>query len=129
MPFTAAQSEVHAALDQAEHCVAAVSVALLQGSPEQVKATTRELHDCAHALALVLRGVDGSVVLAESARERLVIVAREIAMQREALLRRSAVVERSLKTLVPQQNRSSTYSDALGRYAGHGTSGSIFRSV
>lgn len=128
MAFTAALSEVHQALEQAERSVAATGAALLQGIPAQLEAATRELHDSAHALALVLRGVDGGAGLAEAARERLVRVARDIAQQREALLRRSAAVERSLQTLVPQQDQSSTYAGALGRYAARSASGGTFRT-
>jgi hypothetical protein len=128
MAFSAAQFEVHQALEQAERCVAATGQALLQGVPEQVHAATRELHDSAHALALALRGVDGGAALARAARERLVCVARDIAQQREALLRRSAAVERSLKTLVPQQNQSGTYAGALSRYAGRAVSRAVFRT-
>lgn len=128
MPFTAAHSDVHDALDQAERSVAATGQALLDGVPEHLHCATRELHDSAHALALVLRGVDGGATLAHSARDRLIRVARAIGHQREALLRRSAVVERSLQTLVPQQQQSSTYTGALGRYAGRAASTSAFRT-
>ena len=78
-------------------------------------------------LALALRGVDGGAALAQVVRDRLVSVARDIAMQREALLRRSAVVERSLQTLVPQQGQASTYAGALGRYGGRAAAASAFR--
>ncbi len=122
MPFTAAQSEIHDALDWAERSVATTGRALEQGIADQVHAAARDLHDSAHALALVLRGVDGGAGLGEAARQRLVPVARDIARQREALLRRSAVVERALQTLVPQRSRSSTYATALGRYAGRAAS-------
>lgn len=128
MAFIAAQREVHEALDQAERSVAATGKALVQGIAEQVHAAARELHDSAHALALVLRGADGGAALGEAARERLVCVARDIARQREALLRRSAVVERSLQTLVPQRSQSSTYADAIGRYAGRAAPSTGFRS-
>lgn len=128
MPFTAAQAEVNAALTQAERSVAATGQALVHGIAEQVHAATRALHDSAHALALVLRGVDGGAALGEAARERLVRVARDIAQQREALLRRSATVERSLQSLVPQRSQSSTYAGALGRYAGRSASSAGFRS-
>lgn len=128
MVFTAAHSEVQHALEQAEGSVAATGRALLQGVAEQVHAATRDLHDSAHALALVLRGVDGGAALAPALRERLVRVARDIAMQREALLRRSAAVERSLQTLVPRHSQASTYAGALGRYAGRSASGTGFRS-
>ena len=128
MPFTAAQAEFDAALNLAERSVAATGQALVLGIAEQVHAATRELHDSAHALALVLRGVDGGAALGGAARERLVRVARDIAQQREALLRRSAVVERSLQSLVPQRGQSSTYAGALGRYAGRAASATAFGS-
>jgi len=128
MPFTAALSEVHLALDQAERSVAATGQALVHGIAEQVHVAARDLHDSAHALALVLRGVDGGAPLGEAVRERLVRVTRDIALQREALLRRSAAVERSLQTLVPQRSQASTYAGALGRYASGAATSAVFRS-
>lgn len=109
-----AQSDaVHHALDQAERGVAATGQALLQGDPEQVHLATRALHDSAHALALVLRTFDNS---AGAVRDRLMRVARDVAMQREALLRRSAAVDRCVQSLLPQVQQK-TYADELGRYA------------
>jgi hypothetical protein len=130
MAFTPAQSEILDALGQAERCVAATGQALLQDDPERVHAATRDLHDSAHALALALRSVNsGATLLLASLRDRLVNVARDIGAQREALLRRSAMVERSLQALVPPSaTQSSTYSGALGRYAGRAASASTFRS-
>ena len=129
MPFTPIQSEIQDALDQAERGVAATGQALLLGDPQRVQAATLELHDSAHALALALRGVEGGATLAASLRDRLVNVARDIGVQREALLRRSAVVDRSLQSLVPQTPiQTSTYSSALGRYAGRAASASTFRT-
>ena len=123
MAFTPIQSEIRNAIDQAERCAAATGEALLLGDPESVHAATRELHDSAHALALALRGVGGGADLMTSLRDRLVIVARDIGVQREALLRRSAVVDRALQSLVPQSPiQTSTYSGALGRYAGRAAS-------
>lgn len=128
MPLFAAYPEIQEALAQAERSVAATGQALIEGVPEKVHAATRDLHDSAHALALVLRGVDGFSDMAEALRDRLVRVARDIAMQREALLRRSAAVQQSLHSLVPQ-TRSDTYSGALSRYARGGAGKSAaFRS-
>lgn len=127
MSFIAVHPEVQHALAQAEHSVAATGQALILGEPDGLHAATRELHDSAHALALVLRGVDGSAGLGVSLRERLVQVAQGISMQREALLRRSAAVERSLKSLMPQ-TQSATYAGALGRYAGRAASSQAFRT-
>lgn len=128
MPLISLHHDIQQALAQAERSVAASGQALVQGVPEQVHSATRDLHDSAHALALVLRGIDGVSGMAEALRERLVRVARDLAMQREALLRRSAAVEQSLHSLVPQ-TRSNTYSGALARYA-RGSTGkaAMFRS-
>lgn len=120
MPFITLHPHIEEALSQAEHSVAATGQALVQGIPETVHAATQDLHDSAHALALVLRGVDGAFTMAAPVRERLVNVARDIAMQREALMRRSAAVEQSLHSLVPQ-TRADTYSGALSRYARAGS--------
>jgi hypothetical protein len=128
MPLVTLNPEIQQALAQAERSVAATGLALMQGVPEQVQLATRDLHDSAHALALVLRAVDGLSGMAEALRERLVRVARDIAMQREALLRRSAAVEQSLQSLVPR-TRADTYSGALARYARGGAGkSSAFRS-
>lgn len=116
MPLITLHPDIQEALSQAERSVAATGQALVQGIPELVHAATRDLHDSAHALALVLRGVDGVSAMAKPVRDRLVNVARDIAMQREALLRRSAAVQQSLQSLVPQ-TRADTYSGALSRYA------------
>ena len=128
MPLITLHPEIQQALGQAERSVASTGEALVQGIPDLVHAATRDLHDSAHALALVLRGVDGLSTMAEPVRDRLIKVARDIAMQREALLRRSAMVEQSVQSLVPQ-TRTDTYSGALSRYAraGAGKTGS-FRS-
>lgn len=116
MPLITLHPEIQAALSQAERSVAATRQALVHGIPERVHAAMQDLHDSAHALALVLRGVDRRSIMAEPVRDRLVLVARDIALQREALLRRSAVVAQSLHSLVPQ-TRADTYSGALSRYA------------
>ena len=128
MPLITLHPEILAALSQAERSVAATGQALVQGIPERVQAATQDLHDSAHALALVLRGVDHLSTMAEPVRDRLVCVARDIAMQREALLRRSAAVTQSLHSLVPQ-TRADTYSGALSRFARAGAGKmSAFRS-
>lgn len=128
MPLVTLHPDIEQALAQAERSVAATGAAVVQGVPEQVQSATRDLHDSAHALALVLRGVDGMSSMAEAMRERLVRVARDIAMQREALLRRSAAVEQSLHSLLPQ-TRADTYSGALARYArGAAGQSAAFRS-
>lgn len=117
MPLITHAPEMALALEQAERSVAASGRALVAGDPQQLHAAALELQDSAHALALVLRGVDGASALGGAdTRQRLVRVARDLALQREALLRRSAVVEQSLHSLVPQ-TRAPTYGAALARYA------------
>ena len=123
MSFIKAEAEVHAALDQAERCVAATGAALLKGLPEQVQSATQELHDSAHALTLALRTSDNAAAV----RDRLIRVARDVAMQREALLRRSAAVDRSVHSLLPQVQQT-TYAGDLGRYAARSLPRSAFGS-
>ncbi len=128
MALFQARSEIHHALEQAERSVTASGQALLAGNPEQVQSAAGSLHASVLALALALRGVDDGATLVSELRHRLARVARAIAMQREALLRRTAAVDRSVQSLLPQP-QPNTYAGALGRYAGRNNmSGLAFRT-
>lgn len=128
MAFIRARAELHAALEQAERCVRVTGGALLAGDAERLRLATQDLHDSAHALALALRGLGGATEPLDGVRERLGQVARDIAQQRAALLRRAALVDRSLQSLLPQARPSGTYVDALERYAPTGVRAAVFRT-
>ncbi len=101
----------------AENCASAVSKALLAGDPAQIEATSRELQQAAIALAGLFQGPRSQRVTDPAFRQRLGRVLASLGMQREALLRRSAVVERSLHSIVPA-TRADTYAGSARSY-GH----------
>ena len=114
LPPAAALTPTSAALLEAENCVGAVSQALLTGDPDGLESASRSLHDAALALSAMLQGQRGRAPTDAAFKKRLGQVLLNLGMQREALLRRSAMVERSLNSIVPA-TRASTYG---GTYAG-----------
>ena len=113
----AASNDALASLVAAENCAGAVSKALLAGDPAGIEATSRDLQQAALALSGLLQGPRGKRTIDPAFRQRLGQVLASLGMQREALLRRSAVVERSLHSIVPA-TRSSTYAGSTRSY-GH----------
>jgi hypothetical protein len=113
----AASNDALASLVAAENCASAVSKALLAGDPAHIEATSRELQQAAIALAGLFQGPRSQRVTDPAFRQRLGRVLASLGMQREALLRRSAVVERSLHSIVPA-TRASTYAGSARSY-GH----------
>ena len=127
MEQTNTRTDVPALLALAERSAAAVAQALLSGSPDQVEAATRELQAAATDLSLALRGlVVGKTAHGRALQQRVRAVAQNIAIQREACLRRSAAVERSLHSIVPA-TRAATYAGAVSPYGRSGPSAGAFR--
>lgn len=110
--------DIEATLALAERSVYAVSQALLQGQPDLVESATRDLQQASLTLSSVLQGLKGKTSRDQQLRQRLGKVVRGISMQREALLRRSAVVEMALHSMLPA-TRTPTYGGAApySRYA------------
>ncbi len=115
LPTAAASNDALASLVAAEHCASAVSKALLAGDPAAIEATSRALQQAALALSGLLQGPRGKRATDPDFRRRLGGVLASLGMQREALLRRSAVVERSLHSIVPA-TRASTYAGSTRSY-------------
>ncbi len=88
-----------------------MSRALLLGEPGAIESAARELQQASLSLSGLLQGRQAKAAQDRNFRQRLAKVAQGMAMQREALLRRSAVVERSLHSIVPA-SRSTTYGGA-----------------
>ncbi len=109
--------DVESALAWAESCAGGVSQALLAGEPTAISSASSDLHQAALALASALQGVQGRSARTPAFKLRLGKVVRDMAMQREALLRRSAVAELALHSIVPA-TRASTYGGG-GRSYGH----------
>ena len=117
VPPAAASNDALASLVAAENCADAVSQALLAGDPAHIETTSRELQQAALALSGLLQGARGKRAMDTAFRQRLGHVLASLGMQREALLRRSAVVERSLHSIVPA-TRPSIYAGSARSY-GH----------
>ena len=117
MPQPGIESPAETALSAAEHCAGVVSRALLQGEPAAIESATQELQQASLSLSYLLRTPGAALVLDRHFRQRLGKVVQNMAMQREALLRRTAVVERSLHSLVPA-TRAPTYAGGVAPY-GH----------
>ena len=117
LPPAAASNDALASLVAAENCASAVSKALLAGDPAHIEVTSRELQQAALALSDMLQGPRGKRANDQDFRRRLGRVLASLGMQREALLRRSAVIERSLHSIVPA-TRASTYAGSARSY-GH----------
>lgn len=116
-PQAAASHDAQSALALAESCASAVSKAMLVGDPPAIEAASRDLRQASLALAEVLQNPRGKGASVPDFKQRLGQVLTNLAMQREALLRRSAVVERSLHSIVPA-TRASTYAGSARSY-GH----------
>ena len=108
MPQPDAATDILATLVMTERCADALSQALLSGEPDAIESATRDLHQASLVLSGVLQGRQGKAAQHPDFKKRLGKVMQGMAMQREALLRRSAVVERSLHSIVPA-TRASTY--------------------
>lgn len=117
LPTAATSNDTLSALGVAETCASAVSKALLAGDPAAIEMASRELQQAALALSDLLQGLRGKRANDQDFRRRLGDVLASLGMQREALLRRSAVVECALHSIVPA-TRASTYAGSARSY-GH----------
>ena len=127
MNHTSARTDVPALLALAERSATTVAQALLSGLPDQVETATRELQSAATDLSVALRGlVVGKTAHGRALQQRVRAVGQNIAIQREACLRRCAAVERSLNSIVPA-TRPATYAGAISPYGRSGPTVGAFR--
>ena len=124
MPQPDLSSDWRACLARAEEFMLEVSHALVQGEPGLLEAAARALHQSAQTLSdacLVAPGIADKRL-----KQRLVAVVRGIALQREACVRRLAVVERALHGVIPA-TRPSTYGSATRPYTRDGQQSGMLR--
>ena len=116
--------EIGTCLARAEDSMLAVSHALVQGEPDLLEAASRELHQSAQSLSDVCLAAPG--MPDKGLKQRLLAVAQGMALQREACVRRLAVVERALHGVIPA-TRPSTYGTATGPYTRDGQQSGLLR--
>ena len=95
----------------------AVAAAVASGDPVDLEAASQALRDAAVDFSSLMGQLGGAAQAGPQLRARLKKLATNLGVQREALLRRSAVIERGLNALVPSTQKS-TYALA-GRAAGY----------
>ncbi len=115
---------VLACLSRAEGCMLAVSHALVQGEPDLLEAASRALQQSAQTLSDACLAAPG--IVDKGLKQRLGAVAQGMALQREACIRRLAVVERALHGVIPA-TRPSTYGTATRPYTRDGQQSGMLR--
>lgn len=100
-----------ASLAAAEHHTRELALALLDGPPDRVAAAATDMQQAATSLSGALQRVQQGGRVDAVLAQRLRRLAQHVAQQREACLRRGAIVDRALNSIVPSA-RASTYAGA-----------------
>lgn len=95
----------------------AVAAAVASGEPTGLESASQALRQTAVDFSIFMESLGGAVQAGPELRARLKRLASNLGIQRENLLRRSAVIERGLHALVPSTQKS-TYAPA-GRAAAY----------
>lgn len=117
---------VEEALAKVELCVAKVSVAIVSGEPTELDCASGALQKAAVEFS------DFCQTLATTDRKnkdlglRVKRISAGMAVQREALIRRTVLVNRALNVVVPA-TRSTTYAQAAGPYGSAGKQTGAFK--
>ena len=103
-------------LGAAEKRAQALAAALLAGQADLVASASQDLQQATLALSASLQGLQQRGRLDEpELKHRLRRLGQDLAMQREACLRRFAVVDRALNSMIPS-TRANTYAGGAGPY-------------
>ncbi len=105
-------------LTQIELQCESVAAAVASGEPQALESASNALRQAAVDLSALVQRLGGPQQAGPELHTRLKKLAAQLNNQRENLLRRSAVVERSLHALVPA-TRKSTYAAPAGRAGGY----------
>jgi hypothetical protein len=97
----------------AERCSQVLAAALLDGQPDSLATAAADMQQATTALSGALQLAQRGGNIGRSLQQRLHRLGQELALQREACLRRSAFVDRALNSIIPS-SRSTTYSGSAG---------------
>ncbi|WP_440108687.1 hypothetical protein [Acidovorax sp. BL-A-41-H1] len=109
-----------------------VSAALLAADPQAVQVHSTALRDAAGALAQSVEQASGrgQPPLPLPLKNRIDAIARQLAVQREAIARLAVVTDRQVAGLVPQADpASTTYGNGLGSRTAQPGVARIYRSA
>lgn len=114
------------ALRQVELCLNGVSAALVEGEPDALLGASAALQQAAMDFSAVLERLTPADFQNEALKSRLKKVAEGMALRRESLIRRTALVERALNAIVPA-SQNATYAQAVGPYGSPGKQTGAFK--
>ena len=115
------------ALAEVESQLRTVADAIVAGEPQSLTIAATSLRLAALALAQTMQ--DAAAGRPDpSLKRRVRIMARTLARQRESLIRRTALVDRSLNALVPA-TRGASYAPGASAYGTAGRPTGVFRML
>jgi hypothetical protein len=103
-----------------------VSVALVSGEPVALTAASLALQKAALDFSVLLSGLSALEIKNNKLKPRLKRIANGLSVQRESLIRRLAIVDMALNTLVPG-TQNDTYAKSSGPYGSVGKSSGAFK--
>jgi hypothetical protein len=103
-----------------------VSAALVSGEPQALAAASAALRQAAIDFSTLLQRLSPMDLKNESFKLRVKKIAHGMASQRESLIRRMALVDMALNTIVPATQRT-TYAQAVGPYGSAGKQSGAFK--
>ncbi|SDP93453.1 hypothetical protein SAMN05216303_11248 [Rhodoferax sp. OV413] len=120
---------LEASLSTVEQLLDDVSSALLAGEPLVLEAASTSLRQAMVDMARVVPAATGLKSLDANMRLRLAKISLTLTQQRESLIRRAVVVDRTLVTVLPQAQSLATYSGGVKAAAYRGGSARIYAAV
>lgn len=115
-------------LTLAEKRSKALSAALLAGEPDQVAVAASDVQQVAQVLSDQMQQAQQRASLDGNSALRLRRLGQDLVQQREACLRHSAVVDRSLSSLLPS-SRTSTYGGGSTPYGQQARRSGAFKLI
>lgn len=121
---------VESRLGAVEECLEAVSAAVLGGQPQVLESSAQRLRQAVTELYEGLHQAPAAGAAARAQVElRLKRIAEALGRQREAVVRRSIVVDRAIECLLPGASEPATYgSGAPAAASGNTPAARIFRA-
>ncbi len=103
-----------------------VSAALVSGEPVALTVAGAALRQAAIEFSALLQRLSPADIKHQALKPRLIQISNGMALQRESLLRRTALVEMALHTVMPSAPKA-TYAQTSGPYASVGRQSGAFK--
>ena len=129
MAANPSSSGLEASLSSVEQLLDDVSAALLAGEPLVLQAASTSLRQAMMDMARLVPAATGLKSLDENMHKRLAKISLILTQQRESLIRRAVVVDRTLLTVLPQAQSLATYSGGTKASAYRGGAARIYAAV